>query len=546
MKLTPKNRTAKQLLHRAEGNPPSTLPNSAISNCYPGLEFDFRNVWRRIFKGIVMHEADSYVVDVASDDPDLKALLHSRILKVDGLDMTTILRGPRQANGPAVDLTTPINPDGAWFMEWSNSLSRVLDKGGDEGRVRLHRAAFADPAPPRLVGHADRGAGDPALLRGRISRHLARPHRARRSDAESLLAVAERLSRVRLLLLGLHASRLHRHRYRQRRSERGLQLDGSQPESRDTGRRARRPPRPAPGNADGSDVDHVRPAVPGVADSAEVHRRRERAGLSAVFDPRSPSAHLVGNTLFLPNGSRVFELDGDTLAGLDALLESRDEDAIGQRLRELGVDVPPLIDDTPLTSPPLRALSLAVAQKCNLGCTYCYAQQSDFGGAAKNMPLDTALESVELLFRDAAPGERFNLSFLGGEPLLNRGVIRMATQRALELARERGAQVTFSITTNGTLLSVEDAAFFELHGFAVTISIDGIGAVHDAQRAFKGGRESYAKIIANAEPLLRLQRRMQISARVTVTPHNLALRETLDGLLALGFHSVGFSPMLAP
>jgi uncharacterized protein len=267
--------------------------------------------------------------------------------------------------------------------------------------------------------------------------------------------------------------------------------------------------------------------------------------LSAVFDPRSPSAHLVGNTLFLPNGSRVFELDGDTLAGLDALLESRDEDAIGQRLRELGVDVPPLIDDTPLTSPPLRALSLAVAQKCNLGCTYCYAQQGDFGGAAKNMPLDTALESVELLFRDAAPGERFNLSFLGGEPLLNRGVIRMATQRALELARERGAQVTFSITTNGTLLSVEDAAFFELHGFAVTISIDGIGAVHDAQRAFKGGRESYAKIIANAEPLLRLQRRMQISARVTVTPHNLALRETLDGLLALGFHSVGFSPMLA-
>ena len=130
MKLTPKNKTAKQLLHRAEGNPPSTLPDSAISNCFPGLEFDFRNVWRRIFKGIVMHEADSYVVDVASDDPDLKALLHCRILKVDGHDMTTILRGPRQANGPAVELSTPVNPDAAWFMEWSNSLSRVLAKAG--------------------------------------------------------------------------------------------------------------------------------------------------------------------------------------------------------------------------------------------------------------------------------------------------------------------------------------------------------------------------------------------------------------------------------
>jgi uncharacterized protein len=41
-----------------------------------------------------------------------------------------------------------------------------------------------------------------------------------------------------------------------------------------------------------------------------------------------------------------------------------------------------------------------------------------------------------------------------------------------------------------------------------------------------------------------MQQRMQISARVTVTPGNLALPDTLDELLALGFHSVGFSPML--
>jgi hypothetical protein len=128
MKLTPKNQTAKQLLHRAEGNPPSTLPDSAISNCFPGLEFDFRNVWRRIFNGIVMHEADSYVVAV--DDQRYASLLHCRILKVDGHDMTTILRGPRQVNGPTVELATPANPDAAWFMEWSNSLSRVLSKAG--------------------------------------------------------------------------------------------------------------------------------------------------------------------------------------------------------------------------------------------------------------------------------------------------------------------------------------------------------------------------------------------------------------------------------
>jgi uncharacterized protein len=37
---------------------------------------------------------------------------------------------------------------------------------------------------------------------------------------------------------------------------------------------------------------------------------------------------------------------------------------------------------------------------------------------------------------------------------------------------------------------------------------------------------------------------MQVSARVTVTPNNLRLPETLEHFIGLGFHSVGFSPML--
>ena len=49
----------------------------------------------------------------------------------------------------------------------------------------------------------------------------------------------------------------------------------------------------------------------------------------------------------------------------------------------------------------------------------------------------------------------------------------------------------------------------------------------------------------NLAPLLARQRRMQVSARVTVTPDNLMLRRTLDELVALGFHSVGFSAMLS-
>jgi hypothetical protein len=43
-----------------------------------------------------------------------------------------------------------------------------------------------------------------------------------------------------------------------------------------------------------------------------------------------------------------------------------------------------IVDEKPPESVRLHALSLAIAQKCNLGCTYRYAQQGGFGGKETN------------------------------------------------------------------------------------------------------------------------------------------------------------------
>ena len=139
------------------------------------------------------------------------------------------------------------------------------------------------------------------------------------------------------------------------------------------------------------------------------------------------------------------------------------------------MDAPAYVDDTPLAEPPVRALSLAVAQKCNLGCTLLLRRRRQLrqpgrehaGGDRARLGRPAALPGGR--------GERVNLAFLGGEPLLNRGVLRAATERAYVLAAERGIDVTFSITTNGTRLTVDDGDFFEAYGFAVTVSVDGIG-----------------------------------------------------------------------
>jgi uncharacterized protein len=264
---------------------------------------------------------------------------------------------------------------------------------------------------------------------------------------------------------------------------------------------------------------------------------------------RLPAVHLLateaGRHLFVADGSRLFDIDADLFAEFDAALRGLNASKVASLLAQAGLGGAPLIDDMPLSPPPIHALSLAVAQKCNLGCTYCYAEQGAFGGAPKNMPEATALQAVDHLIGNAAPGAKLNLSFLGGEPLVNRPVLQAATRHAADLARQRGTPITFSITTNGTLVTEADADFFEEHGFAVTVSLDGVGAAHDAQRPFRNGQGSFERIMRRIEPLLARQRRMQVSARVTVTPRNLDLRATLDAFIQAGFHSVGFSPMLA-
>ncbi|HEY0313217.1 MAG TPA: radical SAM protein [Allosphingosinicella sp.] len=265
--------------------------------------------------------------------------------------------------------------------------------------------------------------------------------------------------------------------------------------------------------------------------------------------PRLADAHLLdredGAQLFLVDGSRLFDIDSDIAEAVREAFADPTGGSLRALMTEYGLEGRGAISAEPPRRFAVRALSLAIAQKCNLGCTYCYAQGGEFGQPAKSMTEETARAAVDLLLEETKPGERANLAFLGGEPLVAREALRRTTVYAAERAAGRGVRLTFSITTNGTLLRADDAAFFEEHGFAVTLSLDGIGTAHDRLRPFKTGASSYDRIVERAKPLLETQRRMQVSARVTVTPANLALRETLDAFVALGFHSVGFSPMLS-
>ena len=141
-RLLPRNasaRRAAQLHHVAKGNPVSSRPIMAVGNCTPGLEVDFRAVWRRVFEGIVLREWDNLVLK--AEAPAYQRLVGHRLLKVeydhpDGhgddqhrsfLTMTTQI-GPSPADmaSKSVVLSFEANPHGLAPLEWSNLLAAML------------------------------------------------------------------------------------------------------------------------------------------------------------------------------------------------------------------------------------------------------------------------------------------------------------------------------------------------------------------------------------------------------------------------------------
>jgi uncharacterized protein len=159
------------------------------------------------------------------------------------------------------------------------------------------------------------------------------------------------------------------------------------------------------------------------------------------------------------------------------------------------------------------------------------------------MSRERAFEAVDALLENSCRSSPVTIGFLGGEPLLERELLRdVVAHAALEGARV-GQPIRFSITTNGTLLEPEDCELFRAHPFAVTISLDGAAPVHDKRRLTIAGRQTHATIVARVRALLDSPGRAVVTARATVVRDALDLTARYDALAAVGFRSIGLSPV---
>jgi uncharacterized protein len=182
-------------------------------------------------------------------------------------------------------------------------------------------------------------------------------------------------------------------------------------------------------------------------------------------------------------------------------------------------------------------VSLFLNHACNCDCSYCYGGDK-FDRA---MPDDVARAGVEMAFSGGAHGGPAQVSFFGGEPLMEMARIRSIVDYAERRADELDREVRFLVITNGSLLRGETLDWLLEKRFTIAMSLDGCRGAHESGRPFVGGRSSYADVTANLATLLK-RARVGVKVIAVLHPDNVDLAgESLTALLDLGVRNISMN-----
>ena len=192
-----------------------------------------------------------------------------------------------------------------------------------------------------------------------------------------------------------------------------------------------------------------------------------------------------------------------------------------------------------------RGISLTICPTmgCNFDCPYCF---EDHGrGKMSTEVADDVIAFAERMSKAAGSGN-INVTWFGGEPLLAPEIIESLSERLIALAEKNGGEYGASIITNGYLLTQENVDMLDaMHVKSAQVTIDGIGAAHDATRHLAGGGPTFDRIIEN---LRTLKIPFRVSIRHNVHEGNKHEIETLksfiDDLAAESGNTIAYYPAL--
>jgi len=213
----------------------------------------------------------------------------------------------------------------------------------------------------------------------------------------------------------------------------------------------------------------------------------------------------------------MINIENMTAASIDQLTTQALEEVLLNRYEVLSPKLYQLLDELQLIDPidkeakktqknkpyPITNIALFLTQSCNLKCVYCYGDGGNYGSGG-HMDRNTAFRTVDWLMEQSGKNKIIHIGFFGGEPFLQYPLMVDIVEYAKARGNERGKQVGFQCTTNGTLLEDEQIAFIKEHHISVMVSFDGPHQIQDAQRPYANGNNSYAAIVPKIQNLLKV------------------------------------------
>lgn len=153
--------------------------------------------------------------------------------------------------------------------------------------------------------------------------------------------------------------------------------------------------------------------------------------------------------------------------------------------------------------------------ECNFRCWYCYETHS-----SKLFMTDETLEKVKLFIFDKAKSiKKLNLSFFGGEPLLEYNkIVKPLILYTDAICKTKDVKYNVSFTTNGFFLDEEMISFFKNYNASLfQITLDGGKEFHNKTRVSRK-KDSYETIVENIK--LLLENRINVILRINSTATN--------------------------
>lgn len=133
-------------------------------------------------------------------------------------------------------------------------------------------------------------------------------------------------------------------------------------------------------------------------------------------------------------------------------------------------------------------ISFPTAHKCNLRCSYCFANHGDNYNGDKILMSPKVLDDILkfVYYKQFPMCTRYRLDFVsGGEPLINFSIIEKAVQIATELNKRNGKILDIFLCTNGTINNAEIWEYINAHNINIGISIDGSKNIHNITRKIR-------------------------------------------------------------